>query len=310
MFEHVLVPLDGSRLAEAALPPATYLAQALGASVTLVHIIERDAPQTIHGERHLVDPEETYAYLDEVVHSAFPTELHVKEHVHTSQTADVAHAIVDHTEELSSDLIVMCTHGQGGLRDLLFGSIAQQVLALGTIPVLLIRPRGIGEQQPFNCRKLLVPLDSMPDHEQGLGMAIELAHACGAELHLLLVVPTLSTLSGSHAVAGRFLPGATTQVLELSQQEAEAYLHRNLSQLQAQGVSAKAEIGRGEPVANIFDEARKTDADLIVMGTHGKAGIDAFWSGSIAPKISSRSRLPLLLVPITKVELNQEGSDE
>jgi nucleotide-binding universal stress UspA family protein len=91
---------------------------------------------------------------------------------------------------------------------------------------------------------------------------------------------------------------------------AEDYLSRHTSQLEAQGVSAKAEIGRGEAVANIIDETRKTGADLIVMGTHGKAGIDAFWSGSIAPKVSSRSRLPLLPVPITKTELNQEISNE
>jgi len=310
MLKQMLVPLDGSRLAEAALSPAAYLAEKLGAGVTLVHIIERDAPQTIHGERHLADAKETYAYLDEVAHSAFPTDLHIKEHVHTSQTADVAHGIVDHTAELGSDLIVMCTHGQGGLRALLLGSIAQQVVALGTIPVLLIRPRGIGKQQPFTCRKLLVPLDGMPGHEQGLRMAVELAHACAAELYLLLVVPTLSTLSGNHAATGRFLPGATTEVLELSQQGAADYLRHQVSELQAQGLSAKAEIGRGEPVATIIDKARNTAADLIVMGTHGKAGMDAFWSGSVATKVSGRSRLPLLLVPITKIELNREGSDE
>ena len=58
MFKHLLVPLDGSPLAEAALPAAAYLAQKLGASVTLLHVIEQDAPQEIHGERHLTDPDE------------------------------------------------------------------------------------------------------------------------------------------------------------------------------------------------------------------------------------------------------------
>lgn len=310
MFEHVLVPLDGSRLAEAALPPAAYLAQELGASVTLVHIVERDAPQTIHGERHLADLEEAYAYLDEVARRQFPIELRVERHIHTNQTAEVARGIVDHIAELEPDLIVMCTHGWGGLRDWLFGSVAQQVVALGTIPVLLIRPTGIGQEPPFTCRRLFAPLDGVPGHEQGLRVAVELAHACAAELHLLLVVPTLSTLSGAHAATGRLLPGATTEVLELSQQEAEAHLRRHVNQLQAQGLSVKAEVGRGEPVATIIDVARKTGADLIVMGTHDKTGMDAFWSGSVAPKVSGRSRLPLLLVPITKIELNQEGSDE
>jgi nucleotide-binding universal stress UspA family protein len=303
MFKHLLVPLDGSRLAEAALPTAAYLAQRLEAPVTLLHIIERDAPQAVHGERHLTDPEEAYAYLDEVAQRRFPPGLRVERHVHTSQMTDVARGIVDHGEELAPDLIVMCTHGRGGLRGLLFGSIAQQVVAQGIIPVLIIRPSGADEEPPFVCRRLLVPLDGMPDHEQGLLAAVELARVCGAELHLILVVPTLGTLSGTHAAAGRLLPGATTELLELSQQEAEAHLFRHLTQLQAQGLSVKAEVGRGEPATTIIDTARKTSADLIVLGTHGRTGIDAFWAGSIAPKVSSRSHLPLLLVPVTQPEL-------
>ncbi len=302
MFKHLLVPLDGSRLAEAALPAAAYLAQKLGAPVTLIHIIERDAPQAVHGERHLTNTEEALAYLDEVAQRGFPPGLHVERHVHTSQMTDVARGIVDHGEELAPDLIVMCTHGRGGLRDFLFGSIAQQVVNRGTIPVLIIHPTGADEEPPFICRRLLVPLDGMPDHEQGLQVAVGLARVCRAELHLILVVPTLATLSGPHAAAGRLLPGATTELLELTQQEAEAHLFRHLTQLQAQGLSVKVEVGRGEPVATIIDTARKANVDLIVLGTHGRAGMDAFWAGSIAPKVSSRSHLPLLLVPITQLE--------
>ena len=58
MLKHLLVPLDGSRLAEAALPAASFVAGRLGARVTLLHVIERDAPQEIHGERQLSEPEE------------------------------------------------------------------------------------------------------------------------------------------------------------------------------------------------------------------------------------------------------------
>jgi nucleotide-binding universal stress UspA family protein len=56
-------------------------------------------------------------------------------------------------------------------------------------------------------------------------------------------------------------------------------------------------------VTTIIDTAQKAGVDLIVLGTHGKAGMDAFWAGSIGPKVSSRSHLPLLLVPITQSEL-------
>lgn len=304
MFKHVLVPLDGSRLAEAALSPAAYLAQKLGASVTLIHIIERDAPQAIHGERHLTNPEDARAYLDEVAQRRFPEEVHVERHIHTSRMADVSRDIVDQAEELAPDLIVMCTHGQGGLRDLLFGSIAQQVVAQGTTPVLLIRPTGADREPSFPCHRLLVPLDGVPEHEQSLLVAIELARACGAELHLILVVPTLSTLSGPNAVAGRLLPGATTEILELTRQGAETYLVRHLNRLQAQGLSVKAEVHRGDPATTIIDTAQKSGIDLVILGTHGKVGTHAFWSGSIAPKVSGHSHLPLLLVSITKPDPN------
>jgi nucleotide-binding universal stress UspA family protein len=124
MFKHLLVPLDGSHLAEAALPAAACLAEHLGASITLIHIIERDVSGEIHGERHLKTPAEAHAYLEAVAGRAFPAEIHVACHVHTVGTADLPQSILDHVEELAPDLIVMCTHGSGGLRDFLFGNIA------------------------------------------------------------------------------------------------------------------------------------------------------------------------------------------
>jgi nucleotide-binding universal stress UspA family protein len=298
MFKHLLVPLDGSRLAEAALPAAAYLAQKLRAAVTLIHIIERGSSGEIHGERHLTTPDEARAYLNEIAGRAFPPDLQVACHVHTVQTDDLARSIVDHVDELAPDLIVMCTHGSGGLRDLLYGSLAQQVVARGTTPVLLIRPDEVDAGAPFACRRLLVPLDGDPGHKQGLPAAVELARACAAGLALLFVVPTLGTLSGDRAAAGRLLPGATRALLELAHQDAAQYLARHVTALQAAGLNVTAECRRGEPAPTIVDAARATGADLIVLGTHGKAGMDAFWAGSIAPRISSRTRIPLLLVPV------------
>lgn len=300
MFGHLLLPLDGSRLAESALLPAAYLAQKLGAPLTLLHIIERDAPQAVHGERHLTDPQEARAYMEEVTRRVLPGGLQVEQHIHTRETANVAYGIVEHAAELAPDLIVMCTHGWGGLRDLLFGSIAQQVVALGSTPMLLIQPDAGGQAPPFACRRLLAPWDGVPHHAQALPVAAELAHACRAELHLLLVVPTLGTLSGDSAATGRLLPGATAEVLELATQEAGAIVAWQADRLRAPELPVSEEVGRGEPVASIVETARRMDADLIVMGTHGKAGTSAFWAGSIAPRVCSRTRLPLLLVPVTE----------
>jgi nucleotide-binding universal stress UspA family protein len=304
MFKHLVVPLDGSHLAEAALPAAAYIADKLGATVTLLHIIERDAPEAVHGERHVRTPEEAANYLDEVARRAFPPEIQVESHVHTTETANVASSIVAHGSELTMDLIIMCSHGRGGLGDWLSGSIAQQVVGSGKIPVLLIRPTESGPQLPFECDRILVPLDGNPEHEEGLPAAIELAQRSGAATHLLVVVPTLSTLSGREATAGRaagrLLPGATRAVLDMVQQEAVAYLRRLAPDFQRQGVRVTAEVARGDPATVIIDTAQAIQADVIILGTHGKVGLDAFWSGSLSPRITSRLRLPLLLVPVTE----------
>ena len=299
MFQHLLVPLDGSRLAEAALSPAAFLAEALGASVTLMHVIESDPPPQVHGERHLSDPDQAMAYLDAVAAQAFPAALRVERHVHTAQVEDLARSIVDHVRELGPDLIVMCTHGQGGMHTRLFGSIAQQVIARGRTPVLLIQPSRGRHAPPFACSRLLVPLDGDPDHEQGLPVAAGLALACKAGLHLVMVIPTLGTLSGEPAASALLLPGVTSALLDLTSDQAESYLSEQVAALQARGLAVQAVVSRGDPARVIVHTARKAHADIIVLATHGKGGMEAFWSGSVAPEVTSRSHLPLLLVPVS-----------
>jgi nucleotide-binding universal stress UspA family protein len=305
MFKHLLVPLDGSRLAEAALPAAARLAALLDAQVTLVHVVERKAPPEIHGERHLADPDEADAYLEEVAGRAFPAGVHVECHVHTDEVRDVAASLTEHVGELGPDLIVMCTHGRGGLRTWLWGSIAQQVIGRGTTPVLLIQPEGRAESPEFVCQRLLVPLDGNPEHEQGLAVAIELARACRADIHLMMVVHTLGTLPGHQAATARLLPGVTSLVLDMSEEGAEALLRQKVAQFQSSALPMTVEVCRGDPALAIVRTAQRVQADLVVLGTHGKAGMDAFWSGSVAPQVSSRSHVPLLLVP---VRVSEDGS--
>jgi len=299
MFKHLFIPLDGSRLAEAALPPAAWLAQTLGASLTLIHVIERAAPVEVHGERHLTNPEEAAAYLDEVAARAFPPGVRVLRHVHTDEVGNVARSLFEHSDELRPDLIVMCAHGTGGLRRWAFGSIAQQVIALGTTPVLLIHPGKDSAQKPFACRQLLAPLDGSPEHEQGLCFAAGLAKPCGAAVHLLAVVPTPGTLSGPHAASGRLLPGATAAVLDMAEAGMEDYLNRCVADLRSQGLTLTAEVARGDPAKSIIRAAEQHGADIIILSTHRKAGLDAFWAGSVAPRVARRTHTPLLLVPLS-----------
>ncbi len=296
MFRHLLVPLDGSPLAESVLPATGALAQTLGSEVTLLHVIERGAPAAIHGARHLTDAAGAEAYLTDVARR-LPPDTKVTRHVHTVQEHDLPKSIADHAAELGADLIVLCTHGRGRLRHRLFGGVAQRVAARGRGPILLVPPGEAGAGA-FRCRTMLVPLDGQAVHEQGLEPAAGLARACQASLHLLAVVPTLGTLSGEHAATGQILPGTTTALLELDEDRAEAYVTEVVARLARTGLSVTAEVGRGDPTAMILETAKRSGADLIVLGTHGRSGLDAFWSASVAPRIAGKAEVPVLLVPV------------
>jgi nucleotide-binding universal stress UspA family protein len=295
VFRHLLVPLDGSPPAEAALPLAVGLARRLGASVTLLHVIERGAPAAVHGERHLSDPGEAGRYLEGLARGegAAPR---VACHVHTDLEADVAGSIARRAEELEADLIVMCTHGRRQLRHRLFGSVAQGVLGRGRIPVLLAPP-GRG-RETWVCRRVLAPVDARPEHGHSLPVALAFARACGAAVHVLWVVPTLGTLSGEHAATGHLLPGTTAALLELEEEQAGRWVRAETERAGAEGIPVTLEVARGDPAETILEAATRADADLLVVGTHARPGMDAFLAGSVAPRVAGRAMWPLLLVPL------------
>ncbi|MGD0004588.1 MAG: universal stress protein [Anaerolineaceae bacterium] len=276
MFQQLLVPLDGSKLAESSLPYAANLCKVLKAGVTLIHIIEHHAPQEIHGERHLREEKEAEVYLKQAAGQFFPPEIRVSTHVHTEEVHNVARSIAAHAGELTPDLIVMCTHGESGMFNLV-GSIAQQIIGQTRTPILLVQPGGSPLRAPVTLQKFLVALDGDPEHEQGLKTAGELAKY-------------------THA-AGRLLPGATSAMLDMTEECTADYLEEQAAVLRALGIPVRTTIRRGDPVQQILADSQ--DEDLLVLGTHGKAGIDAFWAGSVAPKIVSQTRLPVLLVPAT-----------
>lgn len=299
MFKHLLVPLDGSALAESALPAAAVFASTQKAPVTLFHVIEVNAPEEVHHDHHLTRAEEAETYLKEIAARYFPKGISVDWHVHTAGEKDVAASIAAHATEFTSDLIVMCTHGQGGVRDMLFGSIAQQVIARGAAPVLLLRPREPETAAPFELRRILLPLDSESVHDDVFPVATDLARAFGAELALLTVIPTYGTLTGERAALGSLLPGTTAALLDMEEDATRVHLQEHLIELQNGGLAASAAIARGDPASEVVAAGARWNADLLILATHRKAGMDAFWARSVAPNIARSTRLPLLLLPLT-----------
>lgn len=300
-FCHLLVPLDGSSLAEAVLPAATVLAGRVGAAVTLLHVVEAGAPGTVHGEPHLQDAGRAAAYLERVAGGLRAVLPVVEWHVHEPGEGGVARTIVDHAVELGCDLVVLCTHGRGhgrgGLRGLVFGTIAQQVLRQGAAPVLLLRPARGGGAPPFAARKLLVPLDGAPEHEVALPVALALAESFEGAVHLVVVIPTLGTLGGEQAAVGRLVPRAMRAVLELAERGATEYLRGVTARVGRPQLALTAEVCRGAAAPEVVKAVGRAGADLIVMASHGAAGLSAFWSDAVTHKVVSRFTGPLLVVP-------------
>lgn len=293
-FTNILVPLDGSTLAESVLPLTRLLAEKLGAKVFLLHIVEQRARAKVHGERHLTDTQEATAYL-EMIAGRLGDKIEVEQHVHGTEEQDVAASIASHVQELHADLVALCTHGRNDPRRVMFGSIAQQVLKRVEAPVLLVRPQA---PLPAQLGTLLVPLDGSSEGEYALPVAARLARALQSTLLLVRVVPTVGTVTGDISAATRLAPLASAATLDVEELQAQGYLARQVGELAQDGVRASAQVVRGDRVVGLAEAAARHGVDLTVMATHGRAGLDAIWIGSVAAGLINRLKLPLLLVKV------------
>ncbi|MFA4985893.1 MAG: universal stress protein, partial [Candidatus Brocadiia bacterium] len=291
-----LVPLDGSGMSEQALTVAKGLAQAAGAELILLHVLEAHPPATIHGEKHLATSGEATAYLEEHARGLLPSGK-VTTHVHELSVNDVAESLASHADELAPDLVVMCAHGEHNLRDIFVGSMAQQIVTHGFRPVLVMRASSCAPRFPF--RRILIPLDGKPEHEKGIPLATYVASKLGSAVTFATVVPTRGELSGSQAASAAVLPSATRAMLQIAEDEAVERLARITGNARSSGLQANALVVRGNPLEGIVRIAAETNADLIALTTHGRHGAEAFWEGSFAPRLYEKLKeQAFLFIPV------------
>lgn len=297
-FQRLLVPLDGSRLAEAAVPPAISVALGARATVALLHVIEAAAPGTVHGESHLATAADATAYLDRIRTRFVEAGIPVTIHVHGQPERDVAGAIIAHAEEFQADLIVLASHGSGGIRGFLFGRVARQVVRRGPTPALMVQVnQGDNPDQPFTCQRIALALSGAPEAEAAVHPAMRLAHATRSTMHLIAAVPTATTLPAERAAVATLLPTAAREVLDLEAEAIRDYLNRLAVAIEQQGVRVTYAVVRGDPARATVAEAHRVAADVLALATHGQEGLRGMWSGSVGAKILAQFRRPLLLVP-------------
>jgi nucleotide-binding universal stress UspA family protein len=292
----LLVPLDGSPAAEAILPTATVLARRLPAQVELLHVLERNAPDRVHGERHLTSETDAANYLQGVAEQLASAGVRSTSHVHLVRVGDIPLSIASHAAESGASFILLSVHGAGSPRSWLTGAVAQGVIRHATPPVLLLRS---GEKRgvPFAPQEVVVALDTERQGEVALPPALRLAQALEIPLRLLMVIPTVETIPGDSSAAARLLPAGAAAGLDLEATAAEDYLADLASRIGATAgdVRLVTDIARGDP-AQVIVTRTQARPGILALATHGRAGFGALWSASIGSRVIARGSGPFLLV--------------
>jgi len=301
MFRSVLVPLDGSRFGEQALPLALTVARRAGARLELVHKHVPPAPLHPDGmlaREHALDTTsraQEQAYLDGVAgRLARAGNITVTSALVEGPTVE---ALDEHAVGTGADLVVMTTHGRGPLSRFWLGSVADALLRRLPMPVLLVRPGE--EEEPDRTaapalRHVLVPLDGSPHAEEILKPALALGALTGADYTLLRVVepvPVVGVDLPGYAAAGTDLAS-----LDKLQGDARVYLNGVAARLRGQGLHVQTRVAVNAQAAGaILDEAGRRGQDLIALETHGRGGLARLLLGSVADKVLRGATTPVLV---------------
>ncbi len=326
MFQRILVPLDGSKRAERAIPIAARIARAFGGSLLFVRVIlppvdwsrRSFALQPTASDEELAQGAK---YLSNVVLSYTDNLTGIK--IATQVLSGIPSPTIfseAHTEQ--ADLIVMCSHGETGLKRWLLGSVAQEAVRRSPVPVLVLNEHGKvslpAADQPL---RVLVPLDGSPVSETALEPAARLIAALATPsqgaLHILHVVnlPARDERFRSQT-HGAFIEA---EVRTQATQEAEVYLHTLVDYLR-QGPLATLPLTITSSVVVSSDVAgtilrqaeppKETQTGngytLVALATHGRTGLRRWILGSITEHILGAMKLPLLIVRPQEAEVHMQ----
>lgn len=299
MFRRMLVPLDGSKTAESALPYARALAERLDADVELLVVVD------LGGISGSVSADEV-AKLNDVQASRKPDEYLTKVAKTFPQArarfrverGTAASIIIDEAAVDKDTLIIMASHGRSGIHRWLLGSVAEKVLRGTSNPLLLIRA---SEKAPAEgqatLRSIVVPLDGSKLGELALAPALELARSLGTEVVLVRAYEFPATAyyraDDFPSGAAAFIPSYAELVEEMSR-EAREYLDVKVKEISArEPVRVRAEIIEGPAAERIIDLARNAAGSLIAMSTHGRSGLKRWILGSVTEKVARHAESPI-----------------
>lgn len=305
MFQHILVPLDGSILAEGVLPHISLLAKAGAGRVTLLHVLDPQA-QTVRSA--MVDPfewqirkaeAETYlrTMANRLEEAAFRPEVEIME-------GRAAESVIRFASDHQVDLIALSSHGQSGISSWNVSSVVQKIVLRARRSILIVRAyqAPLDSDEGLHYQRIVVPLDGSQRAEVALAAASELARANDAELRVIHIVerpeiPHRTPLSQEDQ-------DLIDRMTERKRVEAMKYL----SELKVyQDLKLETSVLESENVITALHQAvEDVQADMVVCSAHGYTGTTRWPYGSVAVSFIIYGSAPLLIVqdlPENRIEL-------
>jgi nucleotide-binding universal stress UspA family protein len=283
-YKNILVPLDGSELAEKAIPYARTVAKLHDSEITLFAV-----SLTIFADRR---DRLFSSYLDVSARSLDGLKVST-----ATGFGDVSTEIIKYANDNKKDLIIMATHGYSGAKKWMFGSKTQKVLYGTAIPVLLVKSKSPETATDFP--KILVPVDGSPFSESTFPHVIELAANTGREVLLLHVCePPVVPSYGSAPINPKWKKYRDDMWQEV-ENLSTTYINGTVDVMKKQGVKAASKVVRaqsGDVAKTIIKTSREENADLIAIATQGRSGVSGLVYGSVANKIVEEAPQPMLLI--------------
>jgi nucleotide-binding universal stress UspA family protein len=299
MFDHILVPLDGSLLAECVLPHVLSIGQSSGAQVTLLQVLDQGPVQ--HDLREAVDPwswnlrkAEAGSYLNKVCARLQYPGLQLATVLDEGPAAD---RIIKFAHDHEVNLIAMSSHGQSGLSAWTINSVVQKVLLKAYTSTLIVPAYQSFHQDLTGVQyeRVFVALDCSPRAEYVLPVAVKLASFHRASLLLAHVVcrpgmPSYRPLTKQEV-------DMANQVVEHNQMEADRYLQRVCSRLSSNYFDIQACLQVSEnPIETLHDLVESAGADLLILSAHGCSGGSRWPYGSVTLSFIAYGTIPLLIL--------------
>jgi nucleotide-binding universal stress UspA family protein len=317
MLTRILVPLDGSTLAESILPQVVELAALRRGEILLLRVAHAHGLPGSSAVEALVGVlDEARAYLDRIEARLLRHDLPVRTAVRYGQPVE---EILDHALASGADLIAMSTHGRSGVRRVMLGSVAEAIVRRAGIPILLLRvtrdaltgvaaadsppaPRAFEPQPPVTIRHILCPVDMAPTTPFVLESAGVVAARFGAALTVLHIV--YDPLDAASAYPAGFqathppLERLREEMLRCAERELALLMHKTLEAVPY----ARMVVTAGAAYREIIRFTRTHDVDLIVMGTRGRTGLGRLLVGSTAEQVVRTAPCPVLSLRVRAEE--------